>query len=553
MPVKQMRIPMLYTKTLRLIPVLGLALTACGEARINQGGTPPTVLLTASPPSVTSGGSSVLTWSSRNATSCSASGAWSGTKASSGSESTGALSASSNYSLTCIASGVRASASVTVVVSGTPPPTGPAVSLAGIPSDVTSGAPSLLVWSSANVTSCSASGAWSGAKATSGTQSTGALTSNSTYFLDCTGSSGAASASLTVTVSPPPTPPPPPLTSTALGTLAASMAPGTWAQLSVSNQNTILGVGSVSGSMIGYSNSMPWNPFSKVIEIIGMDHNYSNGLRHVRYDELTNQFILVQEGIDGTGIAHGYDHNTINPFTGDVYHRVYSGFTGTISSKKKAPGAASFVGLPGVAGSEQVAIGACWWSGPFIGGGSQGSFMVFNSGNATGGANDGQIVAYNPMTNTWFYNQEGKAPNYGSSFAYSSLIEYSAIKNVAVYGGGNAAPNRLWRISSDGSVLAMPNLPPGKGVGMLNGLLVDEPVTGNFLLLSAGELWELNPSGSGTWTQQTGTRAPPSGVGVPGPSPNVWVIAASIPEYGVVAFITQPSQTGATFYLYKHQ
>ena len=542
---------MLRTKTLLLVLVLALTFSACGgagDAASTAGAASSvTVSIAANPTSVTSGAPSMLTWSSNNATACSASGAWSGAMATTGSQSTGAITASGNYTLTCTGSGGSGSASATVAVQGSLTPT---VSLAAIPSDVTSGTPSTLTWSSANMTSCTASGAWSGAMATSGNQSTGALTSNITYSLSCTGSNGTASASLTVTVSPPPPPPPAPLAGTALGTLAASMAPGTWAQLNVSNQNAILGVGSVSGSMIGYSNSMPWNPFSKVIEFVGMDHNWGS-VRHARYDVATNQFILVTADAGfGSNTQHGYDHNTVNPYTGDLYHRLVGAFTGTIHAKKKALGASSFVDIPNVAGLEQVAIGATWWSGPFVGGGSRGSFMIFNSGNSLGNTNDGQIVAYNPQTNTWFYNEEGKAPNYGSGATYHSVIEYSRIKNVAVYGGGNVASNRLWRLSSDGSVLTMPNVPAGKAVGIQNGLLVDEPVTGNFLLLSAGELWELNPSGAGTWTQQTGTRTPPGGVGIPGQK---FVITTSIPDYGVVAFITQPSQTGATFYLYKHQ
>ena len=369
----------------------------------------------------------------------------------------------------------------------------------------------------------------------------------------CGGGSGGSGDGTPAPQSPTPTNAPPPLANTALGNLAGSMAPGTWAQLNVSNQDSILGVGNVSGTMIHFCNTMPWNPFSKVIEIVGMDHNWGMQ-RHVRYDVATNQFVLVaaDDGL-GSQVQHGYDHNTVNPFTGDLYHRFYSGFTGTISSFKKALGGSSFVALPNVSASEQVAIGATWWSGPFVGGGSQGSFMLFNSGNALGNANDGQILAYNPLTNTWFFNKQAMAPNYGSGSTYHSVMEYSSIKNVAVYGGGNVAPSRLWRLNQDGTFIAMPGVPAGKAVGIQNGLLVNEPVSGNFLLLSAGELWELNPSGSGTWTQQTGARTPPGAVGVPGPGAPEAVIAVSISDYNVVAFITQPGHTGATFYLYKHQ
>jgi hypothetical protein len=331
------------------------------------------------------------------------------------------------------------------------------------------------------------------------------------------------------------------------------MAPGTWAQLNAANQDAVLGVGNVSGTMIHFCNTMPWNPFSKVIEIVGMDHNWGMQ-RHVRYDEASNSFVVVEadDGL-GTQVQHGYDHNTVNPFTGDLYHRFYSGFTGKISSFKKVLGGSSFTALPDVAASDQVAIGATWWSGPFVGGGSQGSFMIFNSGNALGNANDGQILAYNPLSNTWFFNKQAMAPFYGSGSTYHSVMEYSSTKNVAVYGGGNVAPNKLWRLNSDGSFTAMTDVPAGKAVGIQNGLLVNEPVSGNFLLLSAGQLWELNPGGSGTWTQQTGSRVPPGAVGVPGPGNPEAVIASSISDYGVVAFITQPGHTGATFFLYKHQ
>jgi type 1 glutamine amidotransferase len=83
------------------------------------GSTPvPTVTLAANPASVASGGTSTLTWSSTNASSCTASGAWSGTKATSGSQASAALSATSTFTLTCTGAGGSASSSATVAVSG---------------------------------------------------------------------------------------------------------------------------------------------------------------------------------------------------------------------------------------------------------------------------------------------------------------------------------------------------------------------------------------------------------------------------------------------------
>lgn len=83
----------------------------------------------------------------------------------------------------------------------TPPPPAPTVSLTATPAAIIAGASSALGWSSTNATACTASGGWTGAKATSGSQSvTPAVTA--TYTLACTGAGGSASASATVTVTP---------------------------------------------------------------------------------------------------------------------------------------------------------------------------------------------------------------------------------------------------------------------------------------------------------------------------------------------------------------
>ena len=87
-----------------------------------------TVSISANPANVTSGSTSTLTWSSTDATSCAASGDWSGIKATFGSQSVLPLNASNTYTLNC--SGPLGSASNAAVVSvGALPNTPPTVAL----------------------------------------------------------------------------------------------------------------------------------------------------------------------------------------------------------------------------------------------------------------------------------------------------------------------------------------------------------------------------------------------------------------------------------------
>ena len=187
-----------------LITSLALIVSACGGGGGGgSAGSPagPTVTLDAAPLSVVAGNAATLTWSSTDTTDCAASGSWSGSRNLSGTEGTGALTGSVSYTLTC--SGPGGSASQTATVTVNPLPGTPTVSLVANPSSVIAGSASTLTWTSTNATTCTASNGWSGAKATSGTSSTGALTATTTYVLTCSGAGGSASQTTTVTVTPP--------------------------------------------------------------------------------------------------------------------------------------------------------------------------------------------------------------------------------------------------------------------------------------------------------------------------------------------------------------
>ena len=77
----------------------------------------------------------------------------------------------------------------------------PILTLNAIPASVNSNGTSTLTWSSTNAASCDASdSAWTGSKATSGSQVLTNLTATTTYTMTCTGPGGSIRKSVTITV-----------------------------------------------------------------------------------------------------------------------------------------------------------------------------------------------------------------------------------------------------------------------------------------------------------------------------------------------------------------
>lgn len=162
----------------------------------------PTLSLSGTPTTVNYNENATLSWSSSNASSCTASGDWNGSKGTSGSESVGPLTTSSSFSLSCTGIGGTQNRTVFVTVNPAPRPT---VSLDAAPASVAAGSQATLSWTTTNASSCTASGAWSGGKAISGSEDVGPINANSTYTLQCTGPGGTRSDSVTVTLAPEPT------------------------------------------------------------------------------------------------------------------------------------------------------------------------------------------------------------------------------------------------------------------------------------------------------------------------------------------------------------
>jgi hypothetical protein len=163
----------------------------------------PTVTIGVAPISIVLGQSATLTWSSANATACTASNAWTGTEAVNGTQAvTPTVAGTLSYVLTCTGAGGSANGTVMLTVTN-PLPT---VTIAVAPASITVGQSAKLTWSSTNTTACTASNAWTGSEAVSGTQSVTPTAAGSlSYVLTCSGAGGSANATavLTVTAAPP--------------------------------------------------------------------------------------------------------------------------------------------------------------------------------------------------------------------------------------------------------------------------------------------------------------------------------------------------------------
>ncbi len=188
-----------------LVPLLlTISVGACsGESnqrtvvKNSASAAPASVSLFASATVVEPGASVTLTWRSFNATECQSSGGWSGVKTLSGSQTVANITRDTRFRLSCSGAGGGGLAEVMVNVANSD---GPNVTLRASPAEVAVNGTSTLTWDSANTSTCTAGGGWSGTQPSSGDFSTGALTEDTTYRLTCEGPGGSAVALVTVRV-----------------------------------------------------------------------------------------------------------------------------------------------------------------------------------------------------------------------------------------------------------------------------------------------------------------------------------------------------------------
>ncbi|NND64701.1 MAG: hypothetical protein HKM24_01945 [Gammaproteobacteria bacterium] len=172
------------------------------------GSPAPSINFSANPTTIDEGQSSTLTWTVSNADTCTATGGWSGNKnAAGGTQSTGALNATTTFTLSCTGAGGTRSDAATVTVNDPNPP--PTVTLSADDNSITQGDDVVLTYTISDADSCNASSNpanpdFSGSiTPQDGSQTVTNLQNDITFTLFCSNANGNTTRTAAVTVSEP--------------------------------------------------------------------------------------------------------------------------------------------------------------------------------------------------------------------------------------------------------------------------------------------------------------------------------------------------------------
>lgn len=218
---------------LLLAPVSGF-MSGCGAVHANSELPAPAATITASPTSISAGGSATLTVSATNATQISLTGSdgSSYTMPATGGTQSVSPTTTTTYTVTASGAGGRTTASVVVTVTAT---AAPAVTISASPASITTGGSATLTVAATNATQVVVTGTDGSSytlQPTGGTQAVSPAAS-ATYTATATGAGGTATATATVTVTPVATPAP----TVTISANPASITAGSPATLTVAAAN----------------------------------------------------------------------------------------------------------------------------------------------------------------------------------------------------------------------------------------------------------------------------------------------------------------------------
>jgi hypothetical protein len=306
--------------------------------------------------------------------------------------------------------------------------------------------------------------------------------------------------------------------------MASQMSAGQWLQLSLTGLSTNLFVNGANNTL-GYMDKGCHDPVRKQVRFIG--HAHMGDQRFHQYDEVTNTFSnLADPPWDGGGLSypgylgHGYQHNAMDPATGDLYYRKYN--SPEVYRLVRATG--EWIRLANAPNTE-ITGGLEWL--PNIG--TQGGLILFLGRSCH---------RWDKASNTWSTPASGTL----TGMTYHTAAVRSVPNNVVLFGGGNGG-RAMWKIGATGGAISCPASPIGYGIA--SSVTTACPVSGDLLVVESSSVVARFSVGSNSWSQFSFSGGPSFG----DISAGSHTIAIPMAAYGVIMFIFGNTPSA---WLYKH-
>jgi hypothetical protein len=316
--------------------------------------------------------------------------------------------------------------------------------------------------------------------------------------------------------------------SSALASLAATMAPGSWANFACGNLSNATLYAYTPGGTLGilnnFGNRLVWDAAHRKIQYAASAHTGgavvagAGGL--ATWDDTTNQWSRETYNWSSENPGHSYHHVAVNPGNGDLYFRSFN----SRSIYRRVYGQTGqaawqiFSTISYSNWANQVA-GALEWL-PGLNGGAGG--LVFA---------DALGAAWSNAALTSWTGQSGSAPS-------GNYHNWSAGAGGLVYFGGGNGSTAMYAINSSGAVSSKAATPMQAGANAASAVFAHP--NGTDLLLFQ------NYASTGAIYRFNGTSWSSAGTHQIGDSSGVWA-GCAIPEYGVMLFLVFPNASGTPF------
>jgi hypothetical protein len=301
---------------------------------------------------------------------------------------------------------------------------------------------------------------------------------------------------------------------TVLGDLAASMEPGTWAELktNVPNGQTFFEfITTDRPSIFRYAENAAWDPETRQLFYMGSPHQSTS--KFIVYSDETNTW-EARPLPENIYLRHAYDHVTLG--NGAFYYRAQPSFYKySISSQ-------SWSKLPDVPTDLSAA----------------GAFVFFPEMNGVFNIDRKGLSFYSPGPNQWSRIYEDFTMG-----TYHNIAEYNPMHKAVLFGGGEQTPQLLNKMDASGKVVKLNNAPFGVSVTLSN--LALDPVSGKYIVIRSSNdaMYEYDMTAD-SW-RNLNMKSPFTVVD------RHCVVSAPISTYGVIIYLSEWGGN-STVWLYKH-